>query len=98
MRKFLLATGERGLGFQAVYGVPSITTAQDFEMLWFLSQRVGMVQTEEGKEQIQLHHAVDAMKQAELQQETKPIIIDPYTQTPAEMKHLLEHVSDRHKT
>ncbi len=95
MRQFLLATGPHGLGYQAVYGAPTIGSLQEFELLWYLNQRVNLVQTEEGRKQLELEHAAETMQEVEAHKTDAPLVFDPYTQTPEEIDRLVKQARKR---
>lgn len=72
LKKFLLATGERGLGYQAVWGSEPLT-AREFELLFWIAQRVTLASTEDGKKD---YHSEKAIRTAIALEEGA--IADPY--------------------
>ncbi|MGZ6281714.1 MAG: hypothetical protein ACXWQ5_00205 [Ktedonobacterales bacterium] len=59
LKKYLLATGERGLGYQAVWGSEPLS-AREFELLFWIAQRVALASTDEGKKEYQTDKAIRA--------------------------------------
>lgn len=53
---FLLATGERGIGFRHVFGDRVVTYAE-FELLCYCQHRVLEASTDEGRQQMSLDYA-----------------------------------------
>ncbi len=82
LRQFLLATGERGLGWEAVR---RITSSAEFTLLEYLQTRVLQSQTDDGKRAIRLDQAAEAAVALEHAPVAPPPVIDPETATPAEV-------------
>lgn len=90
LRMFLLATGERGIGYQAVFGDKPLSWAE-FEEFSYYQQRILLASTEEGRNDIQLSltaRRLDEIEAREAQieqmQASEPAF-DPERMTPEEI-------------
>lgn len=73
LRMFLLATGERGIGFRHVFGDRVVTYAE-FELLSYCQQRVLEASTDEGRQNMNLNYSARMAEQYENQQVAENII------------------------
>lgn len=64
----MLATGERGLGYQAVFGSQPLNVRQ-FELFSHIQERLAQLSTEEGRKQIEMD--VDILIADELEEEER---------------------------
>ena len=85
LRMYLMATGERGIGYAAVYGKTTIDTAQEWEVFWYMAQRVALAATDEGKEEIRREQSIHL---ALITPEMPPPVFDPLTQSAAEIARI----------
>ncbi len=69
MQRFLLATGERGIGYAPVYGSAPLSLP-DFQHLAYLQQRVLLAGTEDGRKEIAIGVAVRRAVEAETREVT----------------------------
>lgn len=58
LREYLLATGDRGIGWRAVYGDAPLSVEQ-YELLTWMQQRVALAATEEGRKELQRERAIE---------------------------------------
>lgn len=58
LRDYLLATGERGIGWSVVYGDAPLTVEQ-YELLTWMQQRVALASTEEGRKTLGQERRLD---------------------------------------
>jgi len=89
LRKYLLATGERGLGMFYVECMPIF----DFEHAWVMMQLVNQASTKEGREQMSMLVAADTadkLDAGEIQQ------VDPSKMTPEELEAWAQEWQTRH--
>ena len=89
LRMFLLATGERGIGFKHVFG-DRVVSVSEFEVLSYCQRRVLEASTDEGRQDISVAYAarkdaeLEANKVAEKITQQKPF--DPERMTPEEFQ------------
>lgn len=87
LRAFLLATGERGIGFKPIFGDRMLTVAE-FELLSYCQQRVLEASTDEGRQDMSINWANRKADQFEHQQVAENIVqqkpFDPERMTPEE--------------
>lgn len=72
LRMFLLATGERGIGFRHVFGDRTVSIAE-FELLSYCQQRVLEASSDEGRQQMSLDWAARKADQFEVKQVAEQI-------------------------
>lgn len=96
LQEFLLATGERGIGFQAVYGPAPLTLPQFLTLSW-IQQRVLSASSEEGRKELTSERAnrkaIDLDRRERerrakggAQAEPVPEILDPARMTEAQLR------------
>lgn len=89
LRMFLLATGERGIGYHAVFGDTPLTWA-DFEELSYYQQRILLATSDEGREELRLSvtarnlDLIEAREQAFTERQATEVF-DPERMTPEEV-------------
>jgi len=81
LRQFLLATGERGLGWETVRRLDAAT----FEQLCWIQQRVLLASSDEGRATIQQEQAIRVAVAREQQPPAPLPVCDPETATPAQL-------------
>lgn len=79
LRKYLLATGERGLGMAYVERLDAYT----FERLWVMMQLVAQASTDDGRKALELDLGVDTVEAIEAGEEQP---VDPSTMTQEELQ------------
>jgi hypothetical protein len=85
LQKFILATGERGIGYSAVFG-PQPMTAEQFQLLFYCQQRTILASTEEGRKDISA--SVSIRRAIEMEEREAQGIVDPYRDMPMDFERM----------